>query len=95
MTLVAGLTSRIRGSSGHHGPLRVGIGGPVCSGKTTLIEALCKSFRDTFEIFVITNDIYSPHDHRPFNRIMATAQHAPLRAARRYLIHGPKEGASR
>src|SRR5262249_16701260 len=45
-----------------HGPLRVGIGGPVGSGKTALMEALCKSFRDRYEICAITNDIYTKED---------------------------------
>ncbi|HSM39544.1 MAG TPA: urease accessory protein UreG [Afifellaceae bacterium] len=45
-----------------HGPLRVGIGGPVGSGKTALMEALCKHFRDTFSIAAITNDIYTKED---------------------------------
>ncbi len=44
------------------GPLRVGIGGPVGSGKTALMEALCKKFRDRFEICAITNDIYTKED---------------------------------
>jgi len=44
--------------------LRVGIGGPVGSGKTALVEALCKRLRDTFDIFVITNDIYTDEDAR-------------------------------
>ena len=43
-------------------PLRVGIGGPVGSGKTTLVEMLCKSMRDRYEIVVITNDIYTKED---------------------------------
>jgi len=43
-------------------PLRVGIGGPVGSGKTALVEALCKRLRDEFDIFVITNDIYTKED---------------------------------
>jgi urease accessory protein len=46
----------------HSGPLRVGIGGPVGSGKTALMEALCKSFRDRFELCAITNDIYTKED---------------------------------
>jgi urease accessory protein len=46
----------------HHGPLRVGVGGPVGSGKTALIEALCKHMRDRFDIYVITNDIYTKED---------------------------------
>jgi len=45
-----------------HGPLRVGIGGPVGSGKTALMEALCKHFRDRFSIAAITNDIYTKED---------------------------------
>jgi urease accessory protein len=44
------------------GPLRVGIGGPVGSGKTALMEALCKHFRDTYSIAAITNDIYTKED---------------------------------
>ena len=47
-----------------HGPLRVGIGGPVGSGKTALAEALCKSLRDRHDLFVITNDIYTKEDQR-------------------------------
>ncbi|GJE29299.1 urease accessory protein UreG [Methylobacterium organophilum] len=47
-----------------HGPLRVGIGGPVGSGKTALMEQLCKRFRDTYEICAITNDIYTKEDAR-------------------------------
>jgi urease accessory protein len=46
----------------HHGPLRVGIGGPVGSGKTALIEALCKRLRDVYKLYVITNDIYTKED---------------------------------
>jgi urease accessory protein len=45
-----------------HGPLRVGIGGPVGSGKTALMDALCKRMRDRFEIAAITNDIYTKWD---------------------------------
>jgi urease accessory protein len=44
------------------GPLRVGIGGPVGSGKTALMEALCKRFRDRYDICAITNDIYTKED---------------------------------
>ncbi len=44
------------------GPLRVGIGGPVGTGKTALMDALCKTFRDRFEIAAITNDIYTRED---------------------------------
>lgn len=42
--------------------LRVGIGGPVGSGKTALVDALCKRMRDNFEIAVVTNDIYTRED---------------------------------
>ncbi|MBX9590398.1 MAG: urease accessory protein UreG [Hyphomonadaceae bacterium] len=45
-----------------NGPLRVGIGGPVGSGKTALMEALCKLFRDRYDICAITNDIYTKED---------------------------------
>jgi len=45
-----------------HGPLRVGVGGPVGSGKTALMDALCKRLRDRYEIAAITNDIYTKED---------------------------------
>jgi urease accessory protein len=45
-----------------NGPLRVGIGGPVGSGKTALMEGLCKAFRDRYDICAITNDIYTKED---------------------------------
>jgi urease accessory protein len=45
-----------------NGPLRVGIGGPVGSGKTALMDALCKQLRDRYEIAAITNDIYTKWD---------------------------------
>jgi urease accessory protein len=44
------------------GPLRVGIGGPVGSGKTALCEMLCKAMRDDYDMAVITNDIYTRED---------------------------------
>ena len=47
-----------------NGPLRVGIGGPVGSGKTALMEQLCRRFRDSYEICAITNDIYTKEDAR-------------------------------
>jgi urease accessory protein len=46
------------------GPLRVGIGGPVGSGKTALMEALCKQYRDVYDLCAITNDIYTKEDAR-------------------------------
>ncbi len=45
-----------------HGPLRVGIGGPVGSGKTALMDALCKALKQDYEIAAITNDIYTKWD---------------------------------
>jgi urease accessory protein len=43
-------------------PLKLGIGGPVGSGKTALAEALCRSFRESHDVAVITNDIYTQED---------------------------------
>ncbi|HVL57314.1 MAG TPA: urease accessory protein UreG [Burkholderiaceae bacterium] len=45
-----------------HGPLRVGIGGPVGSGKTALTLALCQRLRDRYQIAAVTNDIYTRED---------------------------------
>jgi urease accessory protein len=45
-----------------HGPLRVGIGGPVGSGKTALVDRLCKLLRERYDLAVITNDIYTRED---------------------------------
>jgi urease accessory protein len=52
-------------------PLRVGIGGPVGSGKTALVEALCKRLRDEHDIYVITNDIYTKEDQLILTRAEA------------------------
>jgi urease accessory protein len=49
-------------TSDPHGPLRVGIGGPVGSGKTSLMDGLCKRLRDHYDIAAITNDIYTKWD---------------------------------
>lgn len=57
-----------------HGPLRVGIGGPVGSGKTTLTEMLCKRFRSIYDLCVIANDIYTKEDAE----ILMRAQALPL-----------------
>jgi urease accessory protein len=54
-----------------HGPFRVGIGGPVGSGKTALVEALCKHLREYYEIYVITNDIYTKEDQLILTRAQA------------------------
>jgi urease accessory protein len=61
-------------SSSPHGPLRVGIGGPVGSGKTALMEHLCKQMRDTYEICAITNDIYTKEDALILTRAGALAE---------------------
>lgn len=45
-------------------PLRIGVGGPVGSGKTSLVEWLCRKLRDRFELAVVTNDIYTQEDMR-------------------------------
>lgn len=45
-----------------NGPLRVGIGGPVGSGKTALMDALCRTLRDRYDLAAITNDIYTRED---------------------------------
>ncbi len=48
--------------SSPNGPLRVGIGGPVGAGKTTLTDRLCKAMRERWSVAVITNDIYTRED---------------------------------
>ena len=54
-----------------NGPLRVGIGGPVGSGKTTLTEKLCKAMRGKYSVAVVTNDIYTKEDALILNRLQA------------------------
>ena len=54
-----------------NGPLRVGIGGPVGSGKTTLTEKLCKAMREKYSVAVITNDIYTKEDALILSRLQA------------------------
>ncbi len=56
-----------------HGPLRVGIGGPVGSGKTALVDRLCKHMRDRHQIAVVTNDIYTKEDAQFLTRSGALA----------------------
>ena len=73
MTPIANLVSRTRTNEAHHGPLRVGIGGPVGSGKTALVEALCKRLRDHYNLYVITNDIYTKEDQLILTRAQALA----------------------
>lgn len=57
--------------SSSHGPLRVGIGGPVGSGKTTLTEKLCKAMSGKYSVAAITNDIYTKEDALILNRLQA------------------------
>jgi urease accessory protein len=54
-----------------NGPLRVGIGGPVGSGKTTLTEKLCKAMSGKYSVAAITNDIYTKEDALILNRLQA------------------------
>ncbi|MGF0540295.1 urease accessory protein UreG [Agrobacterium sp. ES01] len=54
-----------------NGPLRVGIGGPVGSGKTALTEKLCKALRDRYSVAVVTNDIYTREDADALVRMQA------------------------
>ena len=54
-------------------PLRVGIGGPVGSGKTALVAALCQALRDRYHIAVVTNDIYTREDAEFLTRHQALA----------------------
>jgi urease accessory protein len=56
-----------------HGPLRVGIGGPVGSGKTALVDRLCKHMRGRYDIAVVTNDIYTKEDAQFLTRSGALA----------------------
>jgi len=55
----------------NNGPLRVGIGGPVGSGKTTLTARLCEALRDTLSVAVVTNDIYTQEDAEALVRMQA------------------------
>jgi len=54
-------------------PLRVGVGGPVGSGKTALLEALCKAMRERYDMAVVTNDIYTREDQQILTRAAALA----------------------
>ena len=57
-----------------NGPLRIGIGGPVGSGKTTLCEMLLKAMRDRYSMAVVTNDIYTKEDALILNRVQAISE---------------------
>lgn len=52
-----------------NGPLRIGIGGPVGAGKTTLTAALCRALRETYSVAAITNDIYTQEDAEALLRL--------------------------
>lgn len=54
-----------------HGPLRIGLGGPVGAGKTTLTAALCRALRDHVSLAVVTNDIYTREDAEALVRMQA------------------------
>lgn len=54
-----------------NGPLRIGIGGPVGSGKTTLTQRLCEAMRETYSVAVVTNDIYTKEDALMLARLQA------------------------
>jgi urease accessory protein len=71
MTAIAKLDPHADFSLSRQGPLRVGIGGPVGSGKTALVEALCKRLRTNYDIYVITNDIYTKEDQLILTRVQA------------------------
>jgi len=57
--------------SDYKSPLRIGVGGPVGSGKTALLEVLCKAIRDQYSIAVVTNDIYTQEDAKILTRAEA------------------------
>ncbi|MCG9890687.1 MAG: urease accessory protein UreG [Thermosynechococcaceae cyanobacterium MS004] len=55
-------------------PLRIGVAGPVGSGKTALVDALCKALRQTYELAVVTNDIYTQEDAKFLVRSQALSE---------------------
>ncbi len=59
-------------------PFRIGVAGPVGSGKTALVEALCKKLRDRYQLAVVTNDIYTQEDAQFLVRAQALDQHRIL-----------------
>jgi len=54
-----------------NGPLKIGVGGPVGVGKTTLISELCKALKETYSLAVVTNDIYTKEDAHALVRVQA------------------------
>ena len=71
MTSITGTALQFRAGKSCNGPFRVGIGGPVGSGKTALVEVLCKRLRNYYDIYVITNDIYTKEDQLILTRAEA------------------------
>jgi urease accessory protein len=71
MTSITGASLQFREAKSRNGPFRVGIGGPVGSGKTALVEVLCKRLRNHYDIYVITNDIYTKEDQLILTRAEA------------------------
>ena len=71
MTALTTQDSRTQFPPADRGPLRIGVGGPVGSGKTALIEVLCKRLRNRFDLYVITNDIYTKEDQLILTRAAA------------------------
>jgi urease accessory protein len=77
------------------GPLRVGVGGPVGTGKTALMDALCKRFPSICDIAAITSDIYTSEDAEFLTRRLAAAPAQPRHRERWLPAHGdPREDAS-
>lgn len=68
---MSNLTDQIMPDTTRRAPLRVGIGGPVGSGKTSLVAELCKAMRDDYSIAVVTNDIYTREDAEALVRMQA------------------------
>ena len=74
----------------HNGPLRVGIGGPVGSGKTSLMEALCRQFHGRYDIVAITNDIYTKEDAAILTRSGALPESSAYSASRPAAARTPR-----
>jgi Ni2+-binding GTPase involved in maturation of urease and hydrogenase len=77
-----------------NGPLRVGVGGPVGSGKTALMDALCKALRDRYDIAAITNDIYTKEDAEFLTRSGALPGPHPRRDRRLPAHCDPRDARS-
>jgi urease accessory protein len=73
MTASAASSTSPAGATSVPKPLRLGVGGPVGSGKTALVDSLCKKMRDRFQVAVVTNDIYTREDAEFLVRSQALA----------------------